>query len=193
MATITSDKIRARSDRLRLLKCFCKHLDLFDVKKINNFSSSSTELSIVSSWKNFHDAINWMRSKRIVSSLYSSRHIYVDLWHIRKESNTSKTKNLEISGIGAEKLMLHVVIQALKDVESKRPCDLYLWDYDISPDSLQCSSKVHICAYHAEKFLRSLDPEIEQFLFVSDGCILDILENLKKDSGISPESFHLIS
>ena len=74
-----------------------------------------------------------------------------------------------------------MVIQALLDVHSKRPCDVAIWGTDLSPDSVYCTPTAHVCSQNAERFLKSLDANFEEFIGVSRGCIYDILHRIKKD------------
>ena len=166
--------------RLRILTCFYEYSSLFmDGQPRRKFTDD--EISLVCSWTSFQDAIEWMISEKIVSTEYTYKHFQVDLWYITKEySPKYGKKSIETGGVGTEKLMLHIVIQALLDVYSKRPCDKSLWISDLSPDALSCTSNAHICAEHAEKFLAGLDPVFESFIGVSNGCVYELLFQIKK-------------
>lgn len=189
MQLTTNEKNKILRDRryvrLRILNCFYNHSSLFIHNRYKK-KFSEDEIELVQSWTSFEDCILWMKEESIVSHEYSYANMKLDFWYINKQYSPKYGKKaIETGGVGAEKLLLHVVIQALLDVYSNRPCDLAIWGKDLSPDSMYCTTTTHICSDHAEKFLRNLHPEFESFIGVSVGCIYELLFQIKKDPACS--------
>lgn len=189
MTSRSYDSIENRSIRLNILQCFMLHSSLFPRESLVISHHDPTVVSLVRSWENFRDVVVWLREECIVTCNYGISNLEVDLWYLRKtQCRRSARKPIETGGKGPEKLLLTVVIQALLDAQIKRPCDVNIWLVDLPPDNTRCTHAVHICSDYAEKYLLSLDTEVENFIGLSHGCIHSILCGIKKDSTFSVES-----
>lgn len=135
---------------------------------------------LVRGWKTMEDVVSGLHSVGVVSDIYDERHLEIDLWHLNKRVLDPLPEFRSGCSDPASMLMFRIIVQALRDLQSGRPCDLGLWIADEPPDRKKCFPWEHCCYVHAEDYLRSLH-DIECMVNLSDEFLSNLLRKIKRD------------
>lgn len=147
-------------------------------ERIDRLDFIERNLSRVVDWRGL---IASMQDSCLVSKYYSYRCLYSDLWYIKRESIGNGAKIIEGCNGSGNMLYFQVILRALIDLKSGRPCDLGIWKDDRSPDYKSCEKTEHICFVDAENFLITLGEVEEVFAGLKPGCVADLTKRIKKD------------
>ena len=130
------------------------------------------------------DIIRNLRSLLLISEYYDSPCFAVDVWWLfdrqpvyahRRFGETFVIKDPII------RVAFGIVIQAICDVWSHRPCDAHSWRLDHPPgDGICCSPTTHICEKNARDFIVNVSTVWEPFLNIREGILMDLV---KKENG----------
>jgi len=144
-------------------------------------------LEVLEEWLNSGTLVYWRRAPEVlhesglVSVNYGMSNLYMDIWYLRRPYLSPDVKSMEEAECDSGKILFHVIMRSLLDFRSGRPCDSGIWNDDMSSDFSSCTSDHHLCSGDAERFLKTLDPEVEEFCNLSRGKIRDLLKSIKKD------------
>jgi len=148
--------------------------------------------------KNVHytDILNELRSEGLVSEYYDVTCLTVDVWFLFDKRPVYTHR--KIARIGTIKdpvirLFLGVLVRAIQDARSRRPCDVNSWAKDCPPDRAICLPSEHICEDHATEFLDDSSIFWEDILNLPYGTLLGIAT--KENGSVksrSPQIFNCI-
>ena len=128
--------------------------------------------------------IEVLRSKSLVSRFYSEKCLAIDYWFVRKDDlpcyRNSRYTLTEDQKDPYSRIYFELIVQALLDFSSRRPCDINVWRVDIPPDNKRCQKSEHICSENAIYYLTSIDNNLEIFAGLSPGTIMNICSGLAK-------------
>lgn len=140
----------------------------------------SDDLFTVSDWNSPSIAVSRLKELGFVSELYSLRNLRIDWWYLRKRCEDPPLDfNLTLT-TSESILLFRIVLQALKDLQSGRPCDQGIWINDESPDMRKCFAGDHICYQHAEWYLAGIE-EYEEFIHISPFFLETLVRKIKRD------------
>jgi len=129
-----------------------------------------------------------LRTGLLISKKYCKRNLLVDIWYIENGGNRS-FRNVglnETCGDFIQHIWLKIIIQALIDYASGRPCDSGIWTTDAPPmGKLKCSKVEHFCMDDAEDFLLHEAIRFEGVCGLSHGTIEELMEKIKKGTCVS--------
>jgi hypothetical protein len=123
--------------------------------------------------------IRSLRSSELISKNYDITCLAVDVWCLfdRKPSD-SKRKSSEFTTIKDPliRVFFGIVVQAIYDVSSGRPCDVNSWIVDIPPmgSDLRCSPSVHVCHESAAEFMEETGALWEAVLNLPAGMLAEL-------------------
>lgn len=152
-------------------------------------------LRILEEWLAMKIDINWSEAPRvlqehnIVSENYTMKNLHVDLWYLKREYVKSYANFEFTNSYESSKPLFNIILRALLDLSTGRPCDLGIWKKDLSPDFSCCSEEAHLCHEDAERFLISLSSASENLCGISSGKLRDLAKRIKKDPIFSIGSF----
>jgi len=125
------------------------------------------------------EIIKFLYENNIVSNSYTTICLRADQWYLNKVISPYKKSKLlsEASIDSAGTILLHVIVSALTDFRSGKPCDNTCWSNDISAYP-PCTCEVHNCAPIALQFLQGLG-DIDETLNLSPRTISLYIQKLK--------------
>ena len=117
----------------------------------------------------------------LCSSAYDLDHYYIDINYIYKSKNAFKnyTKCIDIDD-PLSYIWFRVIVQAMIDAQSGRPCDLNLWFNDMPPGRHKCTEIAHICSADAKSFLKNIDSKSETVVGLRVGTIERYVDKIEK-------------
>jgi hypothetical protein len=98
-----------------------------------------------------------LKCRRLVSRHYTTRNLAVDVWFVsRREEGVKRPCHVMSDPIRT--LWFHIVLMALVDASTARPCDVQAWKGDYPPggEREKCTEGNHVCSEDAISFLRAL-------------------------------------
>jgi hypothetical protein len=128
--------------------------------------------------------IQRLQDKLFVSVNYSFRNLAVDRWYLSSRVQRLGYDIAECHDCNnpIKSVWFRVIVMALADVRSERPCDLNAWDKDLPPMGIEkCTEDCHICSPAARGWLLNLDDVAEEFAGLSHGTIISILKSKRKN------------
>jgi len=123
--------------------------------------------------------IRILRAQNLVSEFYDLDCLAVDIWYALDRKPLYNHRRFD-SSLGSTdpviRMAYGIVVQALCDTLSHRPCDVNSWRVDHPPgDGDRCSPTTHICEVNAREFLYDICSTWEPILNLSDGTLVDII------------------
>lgn len=115
-----------------------------------------------------------LSSFELTSEFYDGNCLTVDVWYLfdrRAVFVHRRFTKIAVIQDPVIRVFFAVVVQALVDVKSRRPCDAYLWRLDHPPDQRQCSPTTHICEKKAVEFIKETSVMWEHVLNLSYGML----------------------
>ena len=150
-----------------------------DILKDNSKAAPITLLDIIT-------------SSGMTSPVYGFQNMRLDLWYLYRPRYKSKTQKLAGICSSSERIvLLQIIIQALKDFATARPCDHSIWTHDMSPVRSRCNNIAHICSEEAELFLVNITKMQEDYAGLSSGTVKEYMRRIKKDRS-SILSFNIV-
>ena len=126
-------------------------------------------------------------SSDLISDYYDSICLSIDLWYIfgkRSVYAQRRFASLRVIRDPVIRVAFGIVVQALCDAQSGRPCDAHSWRLDRPPgDGARCTPTVHICVDDAVGFVHEIAATWEPFLSLRDKTLVGLLP--KKTSEVT--------
>lgn len=129
-----------------------------------------------------------LQREGLCSCSYSLKCLYMDIWYIVERPRIPRNvtvKQNENFVDGFIHIYLEVIIQALQDIATGRPCDVDLWSDDDPPGAAKesvCTPYLHICADHAEIWLGGISGLEEEAMGLESGTISFLIDNVKEET-----------
>jgi len=153
---------------------------------MNAYQARNKRLEYIRNNRNYSndDLLCILKVERLIGKKYSLKNLLVDIWFINN-GGRKVVKNIfqeECHDNFHNYIWIRVIIQALQDYASGRPCDLGIWGSDAPPyGKLKCSSTEHICSKNAEEFLLKQAVKYEGVCGLPHGTIKRLMSKLKED------------
>lgn len=136
-----------------------------------------------------------LRAFEMISEYYDEHCLAVDVWYLfdRRQIYTHR-RFAEICVIRepAIRVLFGIVVQALCDVKTGRPCDVRSWRLDHPPGGgLRCSPTTHLCKRNAAEFISEMSEAWEPILNLSDGTLMHLAA--KKNGSVRSRSTEIFN
>jgi len=134
-------------------------------------------------------------SSSLASQYYDRICLAIDVWYLfdRRSSYANRRfMTLDVTQDPIIQIMFGIIIQAISDSRSNRPCDSRSWRLDHSPgDGEHCTPTVHICATEAVAYVRDIAVMWEPALNLSAGTLVSLLT--KENGSVKSRSQEIIN
>jgi hypothetical protein len=128
----------------------------------------------------------------LISEHYDLRCLAVDVWYLFDRRRIHANKQFAAFEDASLRIMFGVVVQAVADARSCRPCDSYSWVLDRPPgDGERCSPTIHVCAPDAIRYLQEVASICEATMGISERILVDLVA--KKNGSLRSRSAYVIS
>ena len=133
-----------------------------------------------------NEIIHDLRSFSLVSEYYDRICLAVDVWHLFDKRPVPLQKQFPTPDIITDpfvRIFFCVVVQAIRDIRSGRPCDSHSWRVDIPPGNGQrCTPSEHFCKNNANVFICETATLWESVLNLGYGTLMEMIT---KENGSS--------
>jgi hypothetical protein len=124
-----------------------------------------------------------LKTCKLASEDYGEVCLQVDKWYFsHKRNQYDRSKVRVYDGDPYVHLCLNIIIQAIADAMSGRPCDMGKWINDLAPKGKRgCIPTAHVCAQDAISYLQNCASNWETCVGLKDGTLEGYIEQIKKD------------